>query len=105
MREALFLVLAALLESGGDALVRWGLRGGRLAGFILGAITLFVYGLAVNLPKWDFSRLMGVYIAVFFVVSQAISLTVFHERLKPPIAVGGLLVIAGGLVMTLWHSS
>ncbi len=103
MREALFLVIAAVLEVGGDALVRTGLRGGRPIGFALGALVLFMYGLTVNLPKWDFSRLMGVYIALFFVVSQVIAVAAFHEKLKQPIVVGGALIVAGGLVMTLWQ--
>ena len=103
MREALFLVLAALLESGGDALVRWGLRGGRLAGFILGAITLFVYGLAVNLPKWDFSRLMGLYIIIFFFVAQAVAVLIFHEEIEVSVIAGGGLVLVGGLVMTFYR--
>lgn len=60
MREAGYLVVAALLEVGGDALVRWGLKGGRWYGFAAGAAVLFGYGLSVNLPKWDFGRLMGV---------------------------------------------
>ncbi|HEY3267594.1 MAG TPA: hypothetical protein VGM37_11745 [Armatimonadota bacterium] len=70
---AVALLLAALLEVGGDALIRWGLRGGRAAGFIAGAAALFAYGVAVNAPRWDFGRLMGVYIAVFFIVSQIVA--------------------------------
>ena len=81
MREAMLLALAAVLEVGGDALVRWGLKGGRWYGLALGAAVLFGYGLSVNLPKWDFGRLMGVYIAAFFVVAQAVAVVFFHERL------------------------
>ena len=82
MKEFLILIAAAVLEVGGDALVRWGVRGGQSMGFILGALVLFAYGLIVNVPKWDFGRLLGVYIALFFVVSQIIAYFFFHERIK-----------------------
>ena len=105
MRELLLLVVAAGLEVGGDALVRWGLRGPQKVGLLLGAVVLFSYGLCVNLPKWDFGRLMGVYIAVFFVVSQIVAVVAFRERLQPPAFVGGALIIAGGVVMSVWRSA
>ena len=98
------LLLAALLEAGGDALVRYGLRGGRVAGLVLGAVVLAAYGIVVNLPRWDFGRLLGVYIALFFLVSQAIAVWVFHEPLPVPRLIGGALIVAGGLVLTLWKS-
>lgn len=97
------LILAALLEVGGDALVRSGLRGGgRVAGFAAGAVALFAYGVVVNAPRWDFGRLLGVYIAVFFVVSQVIAYFAFRGRPTTPILVGGSLVVIGGLVMAFW---
>lgn len=103
MREAMFLVLAAVLEVGGDALVRWGLKGGRWIGLALGAAVLFGYGLSVNLPKWDFGRLMGAYIAAFFVVAQAVAVIFFQERLQLPTIVGGALIISGGILITVWR--
>jgi small multidrug resistance family-3 protein len=103
MKEGLLLVLAAVLEVGGDALVRWGLKGKQWPGLALGAAVLFAYGLSVNLPKWEFGRLMGVYIAVFFVVSQIISMTFFREKLSTPILVGGALIVAGGILIAVWR--
>ena len=103
MREFGLLILAAALEVGGDALTRWGLRGGRWYGLVLGAAVLFLYGLSVNLPKWDFGRLMGVYIAVFFVVSQIIAVLFFKEALRLPIWVGGALIVAGGILISVWR--
>ena len=105
MKELGFLILAALLEVGGDACVPWGLKSGKWIGLALGAAVLFGYGLSVNLPKWDFGRLMGVYIAVFFVVSQTVAVLVFKERLQLPAVVGGALIITGGVVMTAWRVS
>ena len=102
MREMALLVLAAALEVGGDALTRWGLKTNRW-GLVLGAGVLFTYGLCVNIPKWDFGRLMGVYIAVFFVVAQAVAVAFFEERIPLPTIVGGTLIIAGGVLITLWR--
>src|SRR6266542_4286868 len=57
------LFLAALLEAGGDALVRSGLGASALpirwACFAAGALVLFSYGYVVNTPTWDFGRLLG----------------------------------------------
>src|ERR1700759_692854 len=77
----LLLTLAAFLESPGDALVRKGLiAGGMPRGlwFIAGAAVLFVYGAAVNAPGWDFGRMLGVYVALFFVAAQVIAYFIFH---------------------------
>jgi drug/metabolite transporter superfamily protein YnfA len=102
------LLLAALLEAGGDALVRLGLHNAttstRIGLFAAGAIVLFLYGLTVNLPSWDFGRLLGVYVTLFFVVAQAINLVVFHVKPGAPILLGGALIVAGGLVMTFWRA-
>jgi|SRR5581483_9881851 len=101
------LLLAASLEAGGDALVRLGLhgQGGARIGFLAaGAVVLFFYGLSVNTPPWDFGRLLGVYVTLFFVVAQVINLVVFHVKPGAPILVGGALIVAGGLTMTLWRA-
>jgi small multidrug resistance family-3 protein len=104
----LILVLAALLEAGGDALVRMGLHGHALAAraglFLAGAGVLFGYGLVVNAPPWDFGRLLGIYVMLFFVVAQVINLIVFGVRPGVPVLVGGGLIVSGGLVMTLWRA-
>ena len=96
------LVLAALLEVGGDAGVRAGLRGHRWA-LLAGPAALVLYGFVVNQPRWEFGRLLGVYIAVFFVVSQLVAMLVFRERLQPGAVLGGALIVAGGLVLTFWQ--
>ncbi len=102
------LLLAALLEAGGDALVRAGLHGSTVParlGFLgLGAAVLFAYGLTVNLPAWDFGRLLGVYVVFFFIVAQLVSWLAFGSRPTMPILVGGALIVAGGLTITLWRA-
>ena len=104
----LVLTLAAILEAGGDALARTGLHAHalliRLGFFAAGAVVLFAYGITVNLPNWDFGRLLGVYVALFFVVAQLINLTAFGIRPTLPIYCGGALILSGGLLMTFWKS-
>lgn len=101
----LVLFLAALLEAGGDALVRHGLRAPalptRLALFALGGAVLFCYGYVVNSPGWDFGRLLGVYVACFFVVAQAIGWLAFHQPPGRPVLVGGALIVVGGAIMSI----
>jgi small multidrug resistance family-3 protein len=101
-RLVTLLVLSAALEVGGDAGMRTGLQG-KSMGFAVGAGLLITYGLVVNLSKLDFSKLMGIYIAIFFVVAQIISVVVFKEKVHLPVLVGGAFIVAGGLVMTFWH--
>jgi small multidrug resistance family-3 protein len=93
-------VLAAALEVGGDALIRIGLRG---PGYWLaaGALILFTYGVLVNLSGLDFNRLMGIYIAVFFVVSQLISFIMFKQVPDNRILLGGGFIVTGGLLILL----
>jgi small multidrug resistance family-3 protein len=103
------LLLAACLEAGGDALVRLGLHShhgaARIGLFLAGAVVIFLYGLSVNAPPWDFGRLLGVYVTLFFVVAQVLNIAIFGVRPDLPILVGGALIVAGGLVMTFWRTA
>jgi small multidrug resistance family-3 protein len=76
---------------------------GRVGLFAAGAVVLLAYGVAVNSPPWDFGKLLGVYVALFFVVAQVINLILFHVRPDMPVLAGGALIVAGGLVITLWR--
>jgi hypothetical protein len=100
------LLSAAALEAGGDALVRVGLHSpplNRAAFFAAGAVVLFAYGVTVNSPPWDFGKLLGVYVTLFFVVAQVINIVFFRVWPDLPIYVGGAFIVAGGLLITLWH--
>ncbi len=99
MLAALLLPLAALLEAGGDAVIRRGLHGRSLVLLACGAAILFAYGVVVNTAPWDFGRLLGVYVAIFFVLAQVLDALVFGARPSVSILVGGALVVAGGLVV------
>jgi len=104
---SLLLLLAAGLEAGGDALVRAGLQSPhtapRIGYFAAGAAVLFAYALTVNTPPWDFGKLLGIYVTLFFLVAQIINLIVFGIRPDLPIYVGGALIISGGLIIALWR--
>jgi small multidrug resistance family-3 protein len=108
-RGAAFLLLAlcAALEAGGDALVRKGMHAGaflsRLGLYLCAAAVLFAYGWLVNRPPWSFGSLLGIYVVLFFVVSQILAYAVFGERLTPPLLMGGALIVAGGIVITVWR--
>jgi drug/metabolite transporter superfamily protein YnfA len=98
------LFTAALLEAGGDALVRMGLHGStiiiRATFFVAGGLVLFTYGYVVNTPAWDFGRLLGTYVVFFFVVAQVISWIVFHQRPSTAVLVGGAFIVAGGIIIS-----
>jgi small multidrug resistance family-3 protein len=99
----LILFTAALLEAGGDALVRKGLHvqgSTRLFFFLAGALVLFSYGYVVNAPSWDFGRLLGVYVVFFFVVAQLISWVVFHQPPSRTILIGGSFILVGGAIIS-----
>jgi hypothetical protein len=101
-----FLIAATSLEAIGDALVRLGINqmqlGMRSLLFGVGAILLFGYGVSVNLAPVDFGRVVGLYIATLFVMWQMVNFIVFRVTPVTPVIVGGLLIVAGGAVVTLW---
>ena len=90
---------AALLEVGGDAIIRKGLRGSSIALLVTGGIILAGYGVLVNTVEWDFSRLLGVYVAVFAVVSVLFGKFVFGESIPPSTWLGLAIIVAGGMVI------
>ena len=100
LKTLAILIVAAALEVGGDALVRIGLRGPAYW-LAAGGIVLFAYGVLVNQSGVDFNRLMGIYIAIFFVVSQAISFLFFKQIPDDRILLGGGFIVTGGLVILL----
>ena len=81
--------------------MRTGLRGHRLLLVALGFGALGCYGLVVNLVKWDFSKLLGVYVAVFAAVAVLIGRFVFRELIPTTTWVGLTLVVLGGAVIQL----
>ena len=100
----LFLIVATALETFGDAVVRIGIgqtawlpRSGL---FLAGAFLLFGYGLSLNLAPIEFNRVVGLYIAILFVMWQVVNLIVFRSPPGMPVLLGGALIVVGGLVVT-----
>jgi small multidrug resistance family-3 protein len=100
------LALAAFLEVFGDSFFQVGLYRtsglGRIVPFIAGAAVLAAYGSLVNVPRWDFGKLLGIYVVLFFLMAQLLAKVRFGQSPTPPIYAGGALIVAGGLVMVLW---
>jgi hypothetical protein len=102
----LLLALAATLEVLGDAFFQSAVHhssGSWRWIFIAGGgATLSVYGLVVNLPPWNFGKLLGVYVVFFFVIAQIVAMVRFHQPISLPVLVGGFLIMAGGLMISFW---
>ena len=95
----LFFVAAAALEVGGDAVIRKGLWGNDLALVGVGAVMLSFYGIAVNMVRWDFSKLLGVYVAVFATLAVLYGRFIFKEHIPPSTWLGLGVIILGGLII------
>jgi len=104
-----FLLIAALLEAGGDAILRKALLESagvaRVALFAAGAVILAGYGTVVNLAPLDFGQLVGLYIATLFVMWQLINFAFFRSVPTLPILAGGLLIVGGGLIVSFWKAT
>jgi len=99
----LLLLAAAVLEASGDALVRKGLYGSAAAKvgfFFAGTVVLFGYAYLVNSPKWDFGRLLGIYVVFFFVVVQLINWLIFGVPPGWGRLTGGACILLGGAIIT-----
>jgi small multidrug resistance family-3 protein len=46
---------------------------------------------------------VGLYIATLFVMWQAVNLIVFRSPPGVPVLFGGVLIVAGGLIVTFWE--
>lgn len=92
-------ICAAILEVGGDAVVRKGLRGSGLVVILIGCAMLGSYGVVVNTVKWDFSKLLGVYVAIFAVISVLFGRFVFEENVPTATWIGLMVIICGGMII------
>ena len=100
------LALAAFLEAYGDSFFQVSFYRssgiGRVMAFVAGAVVLAAYGSVVNVPRWDFGKLLGVYVVLFFLMAQLLAKVRFGQSPTPPIYAGGALIVAGGLVIAFW---
>lgn len=101
-----FLVAAAFLEAFGDSFFQaafyhaagWS----RLTAAVAGVVVLAAYGSVVNLPRWDFGRLIGVYVVFFFLTAQVLNRIRFGHAPTASIYAGGALIVGGGMLMAFW---
>ncbi len=100
------LIVATTAEAFGDAIVRMGLHHtavpARVGLFLAGTALLFTYGLTLNLAPVEFGRVVGLYIALLFVMFQIVNFVTFHKTPTLPVLVGGALIVVGGVVVTFW---
>jgi len=103
----LFVLLATVLESTGDVIIRVALHSpsmaARIALFVGGGLLLTLYGTSLNLAPIEFGQVVGFYIATLFVVFQIINYLFFKATPTLPMLVGGSLIIAGGLIVGMWR--
>jgi small multidrug resistance family-3 protein len=104
-----FLLVATTLEVSGDAVVRIAIYDHvgitRLPLMLAGATLLLGYGTSLNLAPVEFRHVVGLYIAILFVVWQLINFAVFRTTPNLPILLGGTLIVVGGFVVTFWKPS
>jgi small multidrug resistance family-3 protein len=104
----LLLLIATTLEVSGDAVVRLSIYNhtglSRVALLLTGAALLLGYGSFLNTAPVEFGRVVGLYLATLFVVWQVINVLVFRVLPGLPIWLGGVLVVAGGLIITFWRT-
>jgi len=100
------LTLAAFLEAWGDSFFQVGFYRssgvGRVLAVLAGAAVLAAYGSVVNVPRWDFGKLLGAYVVLFFLMAQLLNRVRFGQSPTTPIYAGGALIVAGGLVVAFW---
>ena len=71
---------------------------------VAGFAVLGTYGLLVNAVKWDFSKLLGVYVAFFALVSILCGRFIFKEAVPTSTWIGLAIIMLGGMVIHFGHS-
>jgi drug/metabolite transporter (DMT)-like permease len=66
---------------------------------LLGCVALAGYGLVVNSVKWDFSKMLGVYVGFFALVSILFGKFILGETIPPSTWLGLALIILDGMVI------
>lgn len=107
MKIFLFVLVATIFEAVGDAILRVALHessgAARIGLFLVGALLLTLYGTSLNLAPVEFATVTGIYVATLFVVFQITNFLFFKTAPTPGILVGGALIVAGGVVVSIWR--
>jgi hypothetical protein len=102
----LVLLLAAFLEVYGDSSFQTAIYRSsgisRTSAFLVGAASLAAYGLVVNVPRWDFGKLLGMYVVLFFLLAQVVARVRFGQTPTLPVVLGGTLIVAGGVIISVY---
>jgi hypothetical protein len=102
------LLMAAFLEAYGDSCFQSALYrssgANRTIAFLGGAVSLAAYGLVVNIPRWEFGKLLGVYVVLFFLLAQIVAWLKFGQIPTLPVIAGGVLITVGGLIISIFGS-
>jgi small multidrug resistance family-3 protein len=100
------LLLAAFLEAYGDSSFQTAMYRSsgwsRAIAIGIGAASLVAYGLVVNTPRWEFGKLIGVYVVLFFLFAQVVARVRFGQTPTVPVLFGGALIFAGGVVISVY---
>jgi hypothetical protein len=100
------LAIAAFLEAWGDSFFQTAFYrasgNGRVLAIGCGTLILALYGSTVNLPRWDFGKLLGVYVVLFYVAAQVLAKVRFGQSPTLPIYIGGSLILIGGGIVAFW---
>jgi len=101
----LFLIFATIMEVSGDAAIRIAIRESsdwhRWPLLFFGAVLLLGYGSLLNLAPLEFGQVAGLYIATLFIVWQTMNWFIFHKAPDLHTLIGGFLIVAGGLIVSL----
>jgi hypothetical protein len=107
MRIFLFVLAATIFEALGDAVIRIAIHRASLPArsgfFLLGAALLTAYGTSLNLAPVEFATITGMYVATLFLVFQITNYLFFRALPTPAVLLGGILIVSGGLVISLWR--
>ena len=57
------------------------------------------YGVVVNIVKWDFSKLLVVYVAVFAAVSVLFGRLAFREHVPVATWIGLAVIVLGAMII------
>jgi len=106
MKTFLFVLVATILEATGDAVVRKAIHSdqstARIGLYAIGTVALTLYGTCLNLAPVEFAEVVGLYIATLFIVFQITNYLFFRVTPNLPVGVGGILIVAGGLIVAFW---
>lgn len=107
MKIFLFVLAATIFEAAGDALLRIAIHSHawpiRIGYFITGAVLLTMYGTSLNVAPVEFGKVVGLYVALLYIVFQVTNYLAFKAKPTLPVFVGGVLIVAGGLLVLLWQ--